>query len=1298
MSEVKEGWNISIRLKLFLFGAVLATASLIIFGSIEYRNAKSAINDLTFAQLTAVREMKAQQIEDYFELISNQIRSVSTNEEAHNAIKGFKLAIAALKSSNEARLPEAMAVSEGMRRYYEDEFFERLQAHTLEDLKGVSAESYFPNTEVGRYLQEQYIVQNPNPTGEKHVLTDAGDGTYYSSMHSKYHPWFRDYLDRFGFYDIFLVEPEDGQIVYSVFKEVDFGTSLLTGPYQRSNFAEVFKAAREWGLEAEVNPELAAGQVFVKLADFEPYEPSYNAPASFIAAPIMNQGKLTGVLVFQMPIGRINEIMTSNQAWSDVGLGESGETYLVGSDFLMRNQSRFLIEDAENYFAMIKNIGTAPETIQQIRAFESSIGLQRVETQGTRRALAGETDTEIFPDYRGVPVLSSYRPINSEGINWVIMSEIDEAEAFAPVTDLRDRMFLLLILFALLVGAISAVLSKRITSPIKELTQKAAIMAEGDLGVKIDTSGGDEIAKLARSFDVMRDALADLIGGLEQKVAERTESLEASETRIRTIFENAADGIIVIGTDGVIQEFSHSAEKIFGYDRGEVVGGKVDVLMPEPMQSEHDSYLQRYVKSGDPRVIGRTREVIGLRKNGSEFPMGLTVGEAFVGGERIFVGIVRDITARREAEQEMSEVYQIIEQMPMNVFVQSEDMRFKYVNRAFEKFHGVKRENILGEKVRDIFPEEGKAYEGYNRDILATGRRRDAETLVKDHTGQDYHLQVSTFPIKDAEGNHVAVAGLDIDITERKQNAKKLADNLAFISALVDAIPNPLFVKDPEARFLTFNEAYNNVFGSTAKEKYIGKTLLDMEHPSEEKRRFHHEEDVELIKDGGTKHSEISVTLLDGSERQMLYWAKAFDLSDGSRGGMLGVVVDITHQKELEKQLSIANKRMGDELNIGREIQMSMIPLTFPRFPEHRDIDVWATLRPAREVGGDFYDFFFINERKFAFVVADVSGKGVPAALLMAVTKTLLKSHSQSTMSTARIIQKTNNELSENNKDCMFITVFFGIIDTETGEMTYTNAGHNPPYILSPTGELKTLDEIHGPMIGVMENIQYEEATIKLGMDDKIIVFTDGITEAFNNKSEAYGEKRLEQLLSVSNKHGVKYLMHEIVDSVDEFAGEAEQSDDITVFGLRYVDWESREERAVIELHLKNELSEIDRCQRALEEFGEKFGLEAEVQNALSIVLDDFLNNIISYAFQDEEEHIIDVSLETDKQRLIVSVEDDGIEFDPFMQDDPDTESSLEDRKIGGLGIHLMKNLMDDYSYRRKNGRNITVMMKRMGD
>jgi PAS domain S-box-containing protein len=1148
--------NLRIRTKLLIVLVFVAVASTGVYAVIEYRAAKQALLEQSFSNLTAVRELKAQQIEDYFDLISNQIVSLSESQTIVEAMQEFQDATSLLDTGSGSR------VSTLLQSYYDREFLPRLGQNSLgEDLENSS--SYIPGDGIARVLQDAYIARNRNPTGEKHLLDDASDGTQYSAVHKQYHPTIRSFLERFGYYDIFLVDAETGRIVYSVFKEVDFGTSLLTGPYADTNFAEAFRSVRE-----------AASADSVRFEDFAPYAPSYNAPASFVASPIFDEDEITGVLVFQMPIDRINNIMTSQRAWSNIGLGASGETYIVGEDLLMRNQSRFLIEDRAAYLEAIRESGIDENIIERIDTFNTSIGLQAVDTVGTRSALASEANTDIFPDYRGVKVLSAYRPLDLPGLSWVIMSEIDEAEALLPAHRLRNRTLLLMSALTLGVIVASFLFARTMTRPIQNLTEKAKGIAQGDLGITIDTSGGDEIAQLARNFDAMRQALRELIEGLETKVEERTKELSDSEVRARSILNNAADSVIVIDGDGIVREFNPSAEATFGYKASEVIGGKIDELMPDRHARHHDGYLQHYHDTGEKRVVDRTREVEGLRKDGTEFPLELHVGEAVLEDEKLFVGIIRDITERRLQE-------------------------------------------------------------------------------------------------------------------------KEIADNLSFVTTLVDSVPNPIFVKDTSGRYLNFNTAYENAFG-VKREDIIGKSVKELDFFPEEYRYRRHEEDLQLLRDGGSSQREASVILGDGKEHDMLFWARAFDLSDGSRGGVLGVFVDITEQKELERQLAIANKRMGDELNIGRQIQMSMIPLTFPRFPEHKDLDVWAYIRPAREVGGDFYDFFMIDDRYFAFVIADVSGKGVPAALMMAVAKTLLKSRSQDTRSTENIISATNNELSENNDDCMFITAFFAIIDTMTGEMTYTNAGHNPPYLVKTDGSMQALDQLHGPMVGVMPGAPYGESQIKLDIDDKIVLYTDGVTEAFDVNNKEYGEGRLEDFIQRSKKLGTKHLVESLVRDVDEFVGEEEQSDDITVFCLRYVAWEVRDARGTVELRLVNDLAEIDRCLEALEEICRRFELPAEIQNAFSVVLDDLLNNVINYAYKEDGEHPIDVVLSTDGQRFIVSVTDEGIEFDPFMIQEPDIDATIDERQIGGLGIHLIRNLMDDHFYRRDGNKNVTTLMKRI--
>ena len=271
---------------------------------------------------------------------------------------------------------------------------------------------------------------------------------------------------------------------------MDYATSLLTGPYKDTNFARVFREARA-----------AKEGNFVSIVDFEPYAPSYNGQASFIASPIFDRDEIIGVLVFQMPVDRINDIMTNKQGWSDVGLGVSGETYIVGDDFTLRNQSRFLIEDRDNYLKSLAASGTPEKVVVAIDSLGTSIGLQKAETIGAVSAMAGQSGTQIFPDYRGVNVLSSYQPLAIDGLQWVIMSEIDEAEAFRHIEKFRNRMLILGAALIALAIYLSYILSQSLTRPIRFLGQSAEKITAGNLGEPVQRLSGDEIGDLADGFD-----------------------------------------------------------------------------------------------------------------------------------------------------------------------------------------------------------------------------------------------------------------------------------------------------------------------------------------------------------------------------------------------------------------------------------------------------------------------------------------------------------------------------------------------------------------------------------------------------------------------------------------------------------------------------------------------------------------------------------------------------------------------------------------------------------------------------
>lgn len=400
--------------------------------------------------------------------------------------------------------------------------------------------------------------------------------------------------------------------------------------------------------------------------------------------------------------------------------------------------------------------------------------------------------------------------------------------------------------------------------------------------------------------------------------------------------------------------------------------------------------------------------------------------------------------------------------------------------------------------------------------------------------------------------------------------------------------------------------------------------------------------------------------------------------------------------KQAYKTIESQKERMQEELNIGRDIQMSMVPQTFPPFPDRKEFLLHALLNPAREVGGDFYDFFFIDENHLCLCIGDVSGKGVPAALFMAVARTLIKALASRELSPSGLIERINNELSENNEDCMFVTLFLGILNVETGLLTFTNAGHNPAYLQDGSGNVTLLSDVHGPMVGAMPEIEYEQDRIQIPAESNLILYTDGITEAFNRSNEPYGEDRLLTLLENTKEYDPVKIIDCILNSVNMFTKGAEQSDDITLLCLRLLTNKVVEATTNISLMLKNKLEEIDRIHNKFKTFCNRTKLSKEINQSVSIVLDDLLNNIISYGFQDSEEHIIEVSFSSDKHRLTIKIKDDGVEFDPFVLEEPDTESDIEDRNIGGLGIHLIRSIMDEYNYKRQNGFNHVTLIKKL--
>ena len=380
--------------------------------------------------------------------------------------------------------------------------------------------------------------------------------------------------------------------------------------------------------------------------------------------------------------------------------------------------------------------------------------------------------------------------------------------------------------------------------------------------------------------------------------------------------------------------------------------------------------------------------------------------------------------------------------------------------------------------------------------------------------------------------------------------------------------------------------------------------------------------------------------------------------------------------------------RMEAELTVGHDLQLSMMPRVFPAFPGRDDVSLYATLRPARELGGDFYDFYFVDDTHLFFCVGDVSDKGVPAALFMAVAKTLIRTRSAEEASTAKLTSYLNTALGRDNDGCMFVTLFLGRLDVSTGELVYTNAGHEPPCLHHAGGAVEMLAERHGPLAGAAPGLAYGETRRRLAAGDLLVVYTDGVTEAQDAGGHLFSEERLIDIVRADGAGPTRAIVDGILAAVDTFESGGERADDITVLALRF-------RPAIVEAAvLRNEESEMERLDDLLDRFEERSHLSAAIMSQLRIVCDELVSNVIAHAYPEGRPGDIDVRLELAGSKVVVTVSDDGVSFNPLAVAPPDTTLPLEHRPLGGLGIHLVRSLTDEATYRREGGRNVIMLMK----
>ena len=520
--------RLSIKSKLILMLLTVSSCSILVTAYLGYRSGQSNLTSRVFSQLTSLRSSKAYQIESYFKTVRNHIQTLSEDPTIVTATNEFTSTYRQLET-----VQVTAEFNQKLTAYYRDEFLPKL-AKT--EPGSPLLNSFLPESPASSYLQYHYIAANPNPIGKKDVLNAATDKSKYSGIHARYHPIFRNIIKKFGYYDMFLIDPQ-GRVVYTVYKETDFTTNLTTGTYSESNLARLVAQIRQ-----------AKKTDYARIIDFEGYTPSYGAPATFIAAPIFDRAKFIGVLAVQLPVDEINNVMTGNRNWESDGLGKTGETYLVGQDYLMRSVSRFLVETPKEYLQTLRSLGTKEPTITRISQYNTSILEQKVRTQGVEAALTGKQGTQIIRDYRNVPVLSSYAPLKIGELDWVILAEIDLTEAYAPIKSFERQLLISATLLMLVVTLIAMGLAYLFVKPINQLIQNARKVEAGQLDAIAPLNTNDEFGELARSFNAMVRSLRAQTSLIEEKNQENEELLlsifpAAIAKRLKSGEKNIAESV-----------------------------------------------------------------------------------------------------------------------------------------------------------------------------------------------------------------------------------------------------------------------------------------------------------------------------------------------------------------------------------------------------------------------------------------------------------------------------------------------------------------------------------------------------------------------------------------------------------------------------------------------------------------------------------------------------------------------------------------------------------------------------------
>lgn len=579
----------------------------------------------------------------------------------------------------------------------------------------------------------------------------------------------------------------------------------------------------------------------------------------------------------------------------------------------------------------------------------------------------------------------------------------------------------------------------------------------------------------------------------------------------------------------------------------------------------------------------------------------------------------------------------------LDAFEKSNDIRFYYVIVPYEDemlyiWDAKNDMESLGLGTR-------MKYKGDEKDdIFREFSKKPSAKFYVSHDDKYGYIGTAYAPIYDYDGEPVALVGVDVDMNDVEKAISR------FILSIVMCVTVPTLI----AATVLYSVTKRFIVNPIGIIRKAAKEMVD-----------------------NLEGNPEPITVKTGDEIEEL--SVSFNTMNIELRDYIKRFASVTAEKE----------RIGTELELARRIQADMLPNSFPAFPDRNDFDIYAEMLPAKEVGGDFYDFFMPDDDHLAMVIADVSGKGIPAALFMMMSKILVHDQTMRETSPKEVLTAVNEQICSNNKEEMFVTLWLGILDLRTGILTAASAGHEKPVLMQPGGAFEVIYDKHGIPLGALEDARYKEYELILKPGAKLFVYTDGVPEATDSYDELFGLERLTKALNSVKDRTVKEITETVREKTDKFVGDASQFDDLTMLCLQYFGSKKSE----ITVPAKTESIE-----RVSEFFIEKLSdcsLDEETVSQIEIITDEIISNIAGYAYPENEgELTASITVSDDKDIIELCFTDSGVQYDPTAKPDLDTTLSDDERPIGGCGIFIVKNLADSVSYDRRGGKNILKITK----